>query len=203
MARLTFLLICGLLPITGMAYSFAPMIRSAAVRPYRRLRDLSATAAASTPEGGGGATGARIEFMEGVEEYVPQEVRLKRAPDGTVSTATFIWNVSFSGRAPSRLMHRIDGHDKSKMFADLEPEMGNVQGMYLIDEEGVQLGKDVRCTYVDGEPTKMTARFVMYGQQQWDRFMRFMERYSKSHNMGYSPPSAASAAALAAVAAPK
>mmetsp|Transcript_12275 Transcript_12275/g.35662 ORF Transcript_12275/g.35662 Transcript_12275/m.35662 type:complete len:185 (-) Transcript_12275:350-904(-) len=184
MARLTFLLICGLLPITGMAYSFAPMIRSAAVRPYRRLRDLSATAAASTPEGGGGATGARIEFMEGVEEYVPQEVRLKRAPDGTVSTATFIWN-------------------KSKMFADLEPEMGNVQGMYLIDEEGVQLGKDVRCTYVDGEPTKMTARFVMYGQQQWDRFMRFMERYSKSHNMGYSPPSAASAAALAAVAAPK
>jgi photosystem II protein len=108
---------------------------------------------------------ARIEFARGVVEESVPDVRLTRSRDGRNGQAIFRF-------------------DESKIL-----ESGNTQevtGMYLIDEEGELVTKDVNCKFVNGEPTALEATYVMKSPQEWDRFMRFMERYAEEHGLGFS-----------------
>jgi len=102
---------------------------------------------------------ARIEFAQGVVEDSIPDVKITRSRDGSNGTATFRF-------------------ESTKIL-----ESGNnqeVTGMYLIDEEGELVTREVKCKFVNGEPTAIEAIYVIKNPQEWDRFMRFMERYGRT-----------------------
>jgi photosystem II protein len=56
--------------------------------------------------------------------------------------------------------------------------------MYMVDEEGELTTRDVNGKFVNGEPAGVEAVFVMRGQEEWERFIRFMDRYSEANGLG-------------------
>lgn len=108
---------------------------------------------------------AEIQFSRGVTEDVVPDVRLTRARDGSNGTATFYFE------KPKAL-----GNDRTD----------DITGMYLLDEEGEISTRDVKAKFVNGQPEGLEAVYVMKSEAEWDRFMRFMERYAEEHGLGFS-----------------
>ena len=42
------------------------------------------------------------------------------------------------------------------------------------------------ANFVNGKPRIVKGVIVMKGADEWDRFMRFMERYAESNGLGFS-----------------
>lgn len=109
---------------------------------------------------------AVIQFIQGINEEVIPDVRLTRSRDGSTGTATFRF-------ANPKV---LDAETGSK---------GTITGMYLIDEEGELITRDVNARFVNGKPQGIEAIYVMSEKKNWDRFMRFMERYSDENGLGF------------------
>lgn len=107
---------------------------------------------------------AQIQFARGFAEDVIPDVRLTRARDGSDGTATFYFE------NPSAL--------KSEEF--------QITGMYLVDEEGELVTREVKARFVNGEPAGLEALYVMKSVEAWDRFMRFMNRYAEEKGLGFT-----------------
>lgn len=45
---------------------------------------------------------------------------------------------------------------------------------------------DVQAKFVNGKPDRIEARYVMRSSFEWDRFMRFMERYAEENQLGFN-----------------
>lgn len=108
---------------------------------------------------------AEIQFSRGVSEPVVPEVRLTRSKSGNSGTATFIF-------------------ESPKIF-DVE-STDDITGMYLIDEEGEISTNEVKGKFINGKPTFVEALLIMNSADEWDRFMRFMERYAQENDLGFS-----------------
>lgn len=108
---------------------------------------------------------AEIQFSRGITEEVIPDVRLTRSRDGSQGTAIF----SFEN--PKAL--------------DTE-STEEITGMYLIDEEGEIVTREVKAKFVNGQPTELEALVLMKSPGEWDRFMRFMERYAEENDLGFS-----------------
>jgi photosystem II protein len=108
---------------------------------------------------------AEIQFSRGIKEDIVPEVRLTRSRDGQQGTATFYF------QNPNIL-------DKDST--------DEITGMYLVDEEGEIACRDVKGKFVNGQPEGIEAIHVMKSQEDWDRFMRFMERYAEENGLGFS-----------------
>jgi len=105
-----------------------------------------------------------IQFVKGQNETSVPEVRLTRSKDGTNGTAFFI-------------------------FAEpdvFENGQGDITGMFLNDEEGEMSTVDVNAKFINGKPSGIEARYVMKTESEWNRFMRFMERYAEDNGLGFS-----------------
>ena len=74
--------------------------------------------------------------------------------------------------------------DQPSVF-DSSRELGDITGLYLIDDEGIIQSVDVSAKFVNGKPARIEARHVMRNTKDWDRFMRFMERYAEKTNLGF------------------
>jgi photosystem II protein len=108
---------------------------------------------------------AEIQFARGiVEESIP-DVRLTRSRDGSSGTATFYFEET-----------KVLDNDSTQ----------EITGMYLIDEEGELVSRDVKCKFVNGEPKAIEAIYVIKSGSEWDRFMRFMERYAEDHGLAFT-----------------
>uniref|UniRef100_A0A7S0CGU6 Photosystem II reaction center Psb28 protein n=1 Tax=Proboscia inermis TaxID=420281 RepID=A0A7S0CGU6_9STRA len=110
---------------------------------------------------------AKIQFIEGLDEKVLPDVSLTRSRDGSTGTATFQF------QNPNIL-------DKSTSKA------GEITGMYLIDEEGTLETRDVSASFVNGKPDTIESIYIMKSTGDWDRFMRFMERYGKTNGLVFT-----------------
>ena len=108
---------------------------------------------------------AHIEFARGVVEEVIPDVRLTRSPDGRDGTATFYF-------------------ENPKALS--QEEGVEVTGMYMVDEEGELVTREVKGKFVNGEPAGIEALFVMKSVDEWDRFMRFMNRYAEQNGLGFT-----------------
>ena len=97
------------------------------------------------------------------------DVQLTRSRDGSNGVATFTF-----------VKPTIFDND-----ADVISK-GEITGLYLIDEEGELQTQDVVASFVDGKPSRIEARYVMKSAFQWDRFMRFMERYANENSLGFN-----------------
>jgi photosystem II protein len=111
-----------------------------------------------------GSIMAEIQFVLGVNETVIPEVRLTRAKDGTNGRAYFYFE------DPQILK-------ESKL---------EILGMYMVDEEGELVSRDVNAKFVNGLAKAIEATYTMKSTAEWDRFIRFMDRYAASHGMGLS-----------------
>lgn len=108
---------------------------------------------------------AQIQFSRGIDEEVIPEVRLTRSRTGDSGTATFIF------QNPKAL------------------ESGNTEeitGMYMIDEEGEIVTREVKGKFINGKPEALEAVYLMKSSEQWERFMRFMQRYAEEHGLGFN-----------------
>lgn len=108
---------------------------------------------------------AEIQFSRGITENSVPDVRLTRSKDGSQGTATFYF-------------------DKPKALDGTNTE--DITGMYMIDEEGEIVTREVKGKFVNGQPSALEAIVLMKSPQEWDRFMRFMERYAEEHGLGLS-----------------
>jgi photosystem II protein len=108
---------------------------------------------------------AKIQFARDVEETVVPDVRLTRAKVGDSGTATFTFT----------------NPDILAQDGKIEPT-----GLYLIDEEGEIVIRNVQGKFVNGKPESLEAVYVMQSQKEWDRFMRFMNRYAEENGLGLS-----------------
>ncbi|MFB2770100.1 photosystem II reaction center protein Psb28 [Pelatocladus sp. BLCC-F211] len=107
----------------------------------------------------------KIQFSKGIDEDVIPEVRLTRSRTGDSGTATFIF------QNPKAL------------------DSGNTEeitGMYMIDEEGEIVTREVKGKFINGKPEALEAVYVMKSKEQWDRFMRFMQRYAEENDLGFN-----------------
>lgn len=106
---------------------------------------------------------AQIQFIKGVDEEIIPDVRLTRSKDGSNGRAMFYF-------------------DNPKIVRE-----GNLEitGMYLVDEEGELVTRDVSARFVNGQPTAIEAIYSILSAQEWDRFMRFMERYAVDHGLDF------------------
>lgn len=108
---------------------------------------------------------AHIEFVRGIKEETIPDVRLTRSKDGTNGVATFIFS------------------DPQALAPDFGQE---ITGMYLIDEEGELVSREVKGKFVNGQARDLEVMYAMKSVSDWDRFMRFMERYAAENELGFS-----------------
>ena len=110
---------------------------------------------------------AKIQFIKGFDEKVLPDVRLTRSRDGSTGTATF--------------------HFKNPNILDKNTtRQGKITGMYLIDQEGTLEARDVNALFINGKPQAVESIYIMKNSKEWDRFIRFMERYGKTNGLVFT-----------------
>lgn len=107
---------------------------------------------------------AEIQFARGVAEEIIPDVRLTRAKDGSDGTATFYFD------EPKALME--EGYE--------------VTGLYLVDEEGEMVSREVNAKFINGAPAALEARILLKSVDEWERFMRFMNRYAEQNGLDFT-----------------
>jgi len=111
---------------------------------------------------------ATIQFFRGVDEPVVPEIRLTRSRDGKAGQAYF---------------------DFENPEALKKESITELKGMLMIDEEGEMVTREVNARFVNGEANALEAIYTWKSEIDFDRFMRFAQRYAKSHGMGYTEKS--------------
>ncbi len=108
---------------------------------------------------------AAIQFFRGTDEPCVPEIRLTRSRDGRTGQAFFVFEQPEA----------------------LDPEkMGEINGMILIDEEGQLVTREVKARFVNGSPSAIEAIYSWRSPEDFERFMRFAQRYAETHGLGYS-----------------
>eukprot|EP00195_Chlamydomonas_chlamydogama_P005738 CAMPEP_0202902760 /NCGR_PEP_ID=MMETSP1392-20130828/17035_1 /ASSEMBLY_ACC=CAM_ASM_000868 /TAXON_ID=225041 /ORGANISM="Chlamydomonas chlamydogama, Strain SAG 11-48b" /LENGTH=144 /DNA_ID=CAMNT_0049589567 /DNA_START=78 /DNA_END=512 /DNA_ORIENTATION=+ len=108
---------------------------------------------------------ASLQFIRGVDEPTVPEVRLTRSRTGTSGAASFVF-------------------DNPSIF-QASGDMGEITGLFMVDDEGVLTTTDVKAKFVNGKPQVIEARLQMRSQFEWDRFIRFMDRYAEANGLGF------------------
>nr|YP_011007516.1 Photosystem II reaction center protein W [Sporochnus bolleanus]WAM64945.1 Photosystem II reaction center protein W [Sporochnus bolleanus] len=109
---------------------------------------------------------AVIKFIKEIEETTIPNINITRSTDGTTGTATFIF-------------------ENPSIFYNVVSPQTEITGMFLIDEEGTLSTKDVNAKFIQGKPKILQAIYIIKDNENWDRFMRFMERYSNENNLTF------------------
>ncbi len=108
---------------------------------------------------------ASIQFFEGTNEPTVPEIRLTRSRDGKTGQA------NFNFEEPQAL--------------SLE-KMGEITGMTMIDHEGTLKTRDVKARFLNGVPSGLEVTYTWKTEDDFQRFMRFAERYAQLNGLGYS-----------------
>jgi len=108
---------------------------------------------------------ATIQFFRGVDEPVVPDIRMTRSRDGRTGQAIFVFEEP----------------------AALAPEtLGDIGGMYLIDEEGQLVTREVNARFVNGKAAALEATYTWKTTEDFERFMRFAERYATTNGLGFA-----------------
>lgn len=109
---------------------------------------------------------AKIQLTRGIDEEVT-DVRMTRAKDGSNGTATFIF------RDPKCT------NEENKALTD-------ITGMFLSDEEGELITRNVNAKFINGKSDSIEALYIINSPQEWERFLRFMNRYADANGMDFN-----------------
>ena len=58
--------------------------------------------------------------------------------------------------------------------------------MYLIDTEGTLETRHINACFINGKPETIESIYIMKNLEEWERFMRFMERYSEINGLVFT-----------------
>jgi photosystem II protein len=58
--------------------------------------------------------------------------------------------------------------------------------MFLVDEEGELVSREVKARFVNGKASALECTYTWKTTEDFDRFMRFAQRYAESHDLGFS-----------------
>ncbi|MBR8832670.1 MAG: photosystem II reaction center protein Psb28 [Stigonema ocellatum SAG 48.90 = DSM 106950] len=108
---------------------------------------------------------AQIQFSRGIKEDVIPDVRLTRSRSGNSGTATFTFT-------------------QPKALSNSTTE--DITGMYMIDEEGEIITREVKGRFLNGKPEALEAVYLMKSEEEWERFMRFMKRYAEENGLEFN-----------------
>lgn len=109
--------------------------------------------------------GAAIQFFRGVDEPVVPDIRMTRSRDGRTGQAIFVFEEPDA----------------------LAPEaLGDITGMFMVDEEGELVTREVKARFVNGKASALESTYTWKSTEDFDRFMRFAQRYADSHSLGFS-----------------
>lgn len=106
---------------------------------------------------------AQIQFSEGINEPVVPEIQLTKSKTGEQGKASFYFE------KPAILGNEVNA---------------DITGMYMIDEEGQIVTREVKAKFVNGKPEALEVIYIMNSTAEWDRFLRFMDRYSAVNGLG-------------------
>jgi photosystem II 13kDa protein len=110
---------------------------------------------------------ASIQFVRGLDEKVIPNVKLTRARDGSSGVATFTFI-------------------NPNVFDASTASMGEILGMFMIDDEGEISTTSVNARFANGKPQAIESVYAMTSPEQWDRFMRFMQKYAEDNDLGFT-----------------
>ena len=117
---------------------------------------------------------AAIQFFRGVNEPVVPDIRMTRSRDGRTGQAKFVFEEPQA----------------------LAPEtLGDIAGMWMVDEEGSLVTREVNGRFVNGKPFALEATYTWKSEADFERFMRFAQRYAAANDLGYSQNSGENASA--------
>jgi len=107
-----------------------------------------------------------IQFFNGIDEKVIPQIRLTKSKDREAGQAFF----------------RFDNPE-----ALLSDNFIDIQGMYLIDEEGQITTREINIAISkkNGEYTAIEAVYCWRSERDFNRFMRFVNRYAKKNGLAY------------------
>ncbi|MEM8717771.1 MAG: photosystem II reaction center protein Psb28 [Cyanobacteria bacterium P01_G01_bin.39] len=108
---------------------------------------------------------AEIQFSRGVTEEVVPDVKVTKSKTGNSGTATFYFE---------------DPKILSKESSD------EITGMYLVDDEGEIVSREVKGKFINGEARAIEAVLIMKSSDEFERFVRFMNKYAEQHGLGKS-----------------
>ena len=106
---------------------------------------------------------AEIQFAKGVSEETIPDVKVTRSKTGNSGTATFYFE---------------DPNILSKESSD------EITGMYLVDDEGEIFSREVKGKFINGEARAIEAVLIMKSEDEFERFVRFMNKYAEEHGLG-------------------
>jgi photosystem II protein len=69
-------------------------------------------------------------------------------------------------------------------FETPNTDASNILGMTMSDEEGDLVTREVRVKFADGKFKSLEAIYEIETATDWERFLRFMERFSQENEMG-------------------
>ena len=108
---------------------------------------------------------AEIQFARGVAEETIPDVKVTRSKTGNSGTATFYFE------------------DPNILSSESSDE---ITGMYLVDDEGEIVSREVKGKFINGEARAIEAVLIMKSEQEFERFVRFMNTYAEEHGLGKS-----------------
>ena len=108
---------------------------------------------------------AEIQFARGVTEETIPDVKVTRSKTGNSGTATFYFE---------------DPNILSKESTE------EITGMYLVDDEGEIVSREVKGKFINGEARAIEAVLIMKSEQEFERFVRFMNTYAEEHGLDKS-----------------
>ncbi|MFM7885274.1 MAG: photosystem II reaction center protein Psb28 [Pseudanabaena sp.] len=106
---------------------------------------------------------ARIQLAIGIDEEA-SDVKITRSKDGDTSVAVFFFE------SPNCMSGPNAGNNE-------------ILGMYMIDEEGQMVTRNVNAKFINGKSAGIEAIHKLNGQSEWERFLRFMNRYAEANGM--------------------
>jgi photosystem II protein len=106
---------------------------------------------------------AKIQLTRGIDEEAT-DVKITRSKDGDTSVAVFIF-------------------DAPKCMTGADAGTNEILGMYMIDEEGEMVTRNVNAKFINGKSAGIEAIHKIEGEREWQRFLRFMNRYAESNGM--------------------
>lgn len=112
---------------------------------------------------------ARIQLAPDIDEEAT-DVKITRSKDGSTSTATFYFA-------------------EPKCMSAENQEQNPILGMFMIDEEGELVTRNVNAKFINGKPAGIEALYRMEGEYAWERFLRFMDRYAEANGMSLNKKS--------------
>ena len=106
---------------------------------------------------------AHIEFSRGVMEDAVPDIKVTRSRNLDGGKAIFYF-------------------EEPKALA--QDSTDEITGMYLMDDEGEIVSRDVKGKFINGKPSAIEATLLMRSADEWDRFIRFMDKYAEEHGLG-------------------